>query len=162
MKTIEELRNGASQTGRLEWIGIAEARMADLVSVSDATVQAGTGIDGEHHARSGRSDRQVTMLQHEHLRVIAAISGRDEVPPELLRRNLTISGINLLALKDCRFRIGDVVFEGTGKCDPCSRMEENLGEGGYSAMLGHGGITTRVLKGGTIRVGDPVAVLREQ
>jgi len=159
MKTVHELRQTMPQVGRLEWIGLAEARMADLVSVSDATVQEGTGIDGEHHAQSGKSDRQVTMLQHEHLAAIASMSGHDDVSPELLRRNLMISGINLLGLKDRRFRIGDVVFEGTGKCDPCSRMEENLGEGGYSAMLGHGGITTRVLEGGTIRVGDPVEAL---
>jgi hypothetical protein len=36
-------------------------------------------------------------------------------------------GINLLALKDKRIRIGDVEMEVTGLCHPCSRMEELLG-----------------------------------
>ncbi len=159
MKTIQELRCTFPQSGRLEWIGIADARLAELRSVQLATVQAGTGIAGEHHARSGKSKRQVTMIQQEHLPVIAAFTQRTDVTPALLRRNLVVSGINLLALKDQQFRIGNVVFEGTGKCDPCSRMEQNLGTGGFTAMWGHGGITTKVLQGGTIQVGDSVLVL---
>jgi MOSC domain-containing protein YiiM len=81
------------------------------------------------------------------------------VAPDLLRRNIAVAGINVLALKDRKFQIGDVLLEGSGPCEPCSRMEENLGPGGYNAMRGHGGITARVLEGGTIRVGDAVRVL---
>jgi MOSC domain-containing protein YiiM len=67
-----------------------------------------------------------------------------------------VSGLNLLALKDCDFRIGQAVLRYTGPCHPCSRMEEVLGRGGYNAMRGHGGITAAVVSGGRLTLGDAV------
>ena len=79
--------------------------------------------------------------------------------PALLRRNVVVSGIPLIALKERRFRIGDVLLEGTDECDPCSRMEDALGPGGYNAMRGHGGLCARILEGGVFRIGDRVEAL---
>ena len=84
--------------------------------------------------------------------------GKGNIDPAFTRRNLVVSGINLLALKDKQFYVGEVLLEYTGLCHPCTRMEENLGPGGYNAMRGHGGITARILNGGVIRMGDPVSL----
>lgn len=156
MRTIAELKGSLPHAGRLEWIGASPRSRAPIVALESAVVRAGTGIDGDHHAKSGVSIRQVTLIQQEHLAAIASLAHRASAEPELLRRNLVVSGINLLALKDRRFRIGQVELEGTGPCAPCSRMEENLGPGGYNAVRGHGGITARALTSGEIRIGDPV------
>ena len=74
----------------------------------------------------------------------------------MLRRNIVVSGINLLALKHQQFQVGEVLLETTGICAPCSRMEENLGAGGYNSMRGHGGITAKIIQGGQIKIGDIV------
>ena len=77
-----------------------------------------------------------------------------------LRRNLVVSGINLLALKNARLQVGAAVLEVVGPCQPCSRMEETIGPGGYAAMRGHGGMTARVVATGVIQQGDVVRALQ--
>lgn len=156
MKAIEALKAEHRQHGQVEWIGLSSSHRGVINVVSSADAETGTGLIGDHHATKGKSKRQITLIQHEHLAVVAGLLRVDEIRPEDLRRNLVISGINLIALKDQTFRVGNVLLQGTGPCAPCSRMTENLGPGGYNAMRGHGGITTRVLEPGTIRVGDQV------
>ena len=53
------------------------------------------------------------------------------------------------------FQIGKVLLQTTVICIPSSRIEQNLGPGGYNAMHGHGEITTKVLQSDEIQIGDP-------
>lgn len=157
----QDLYNNFPQAGKLEWIGVRRKKRGRVDSLDSTQAQLGQGLEGDHRtagpARS-TSKRQVTLIQAEHLPVIAVLAGRDHLDPAEMRRNLVISGINLTALKDKRFSIGEVLFEGSGACPPCSRMEEALGEGGLNAMRGHGGITARVVEPGALQVGDEVRV----
>jgi MOSC domain-containing protein YiiM len=143
--------------GRLDWIGLRPARRVPLRIVEQATLIAGRGIEGDRYRTSTNGARQVTLIAAEDIAAIAAFLGRGDVAPELLRRNLVTRGINLLALKGQRFRIGAALLEGAGDCAPCSRMEETFGVGGYNAVRGRGGLTARVLEGGMIHIGDQVA-----
>ena len=154
---LHEYHETVPQIGCVEWIGLSPETRGEILVVEEAEVVVGQGLVGDHHSKKKTGgDRQVTLVQKEHLAVIAQWVQKVEVTPELLRRNLLVSGINLVSLKKQTFRIGEVVLQGTGNCAPCSRMEENLGEGGYQAMRGHGGITAKVISGGTIQVGDTV------
>ena len=153
---VKELLGVIPQVGRLAWIGLRPAHRVPMQVVASAQAETGRGLIGDRYVESPGTKRQVTLIQAEHLPLLAALTGRAHVPPEWLRRNLVVSGVNLLALKDRRFVIGEVLLEGTGLCHPCSRMEEVLGAGGYNSMRGHGGITARVVAGGVIRVGDAV------
>jgi MOSC domain-containing protein YiiM len=159
------------RAGRLEAIHLRPARREPALTVTSTQVLVDRGLQGDHTAartpsRPGGGKRQVTLIQAEHLPVIAAFAGLPAVDPALLRRNLVISGLNLLAAR-ALFRdepmvlhLGeDVVLEITGPCDPCSRMEELLGHGGYNAMRGHGGLNARVLRGGLLEVGNAVRCL---
>ncbi len=158
MIPLADLKTTFPQAGRVDWIGIARERMGAIEVVDSVEVRLRTGIVGEHHANGGNSKRQVTLIQAEHLTVIASLLGRESIAPEQLRRNIVVSGINLIALKDQCFRVGLTVLRGMGACVPCSRMERNLGIGGYNAVRGHGGLNTVVVEPGTISVGDRVQI----
>ena len=153
---IGRLLAGPMRPGRLEWIGLRPARRAPMSTPVSAMLIAGHGLEGDRYDTKRDGPRQVTLIAIEDLAATAAFLGLSGISPELLRRNLVVSGVNLLALKDRRFRVGTALLEGSGECAPCSRMEEALGPGGYNAVRGHGGITARVIEGGDIAIGDMV------
>ena len=141
----------------MAWIGIRTERRAEPESVSSVEINEDTGLAGDHY-NNKKGRRKVTLIQHEHLVGMGQILGKN-IDPGWTRRNIVVKGINLLSLHDAQFTIGKVVIlKGTGYCHPCSRMEENLGPGGYNAMRGHGGITAEVICGGNIGIGDDVSL----
>lgn len=138
------------RAGKLDWIGISESAESAIRALDRVELAPGMGVTGDYHML-----REVTLIQAEHLKVVEALLGKP-VKPEQLRRNLVVSGLNLQALEGTRFQIGEALLEAVGSCPPCERMEENLGTGGLDAMCGHGGITAKVVEGGSIGVGDEV------
>lgn len=156
---MQELLATMPQQGKVEWIGLRPAKRAALDIVERVEALENRGLAGDHRSQREGGKRQVTLFQAEHLPMLAALTGHEEIPPEWLRRNIVVSGINLFALRDRRFTIGDVILEGSGTCPPCSRMEKTLGPGGYNAMRGHGGINARVISGGEIRLADTVCLV---
>ncbi len=160
--TLQQLMDTLPQKGKLTWIGLRPDRKEALVEVQEVQVSEENGLEGDHYAGKRNKKRQVTLIQQEHLEGVASMLGLQTVHPGETRRNLVVKGINLLALKDKAFCIGEVILEGTGLCHPCTRMEENLGPGGYNAMRGHGGITALVIQGGKIRLGDPIMLFESK
>lgn len=155
---LGKLMAALPRAGTVEWIGVRPARDTAMVAVESAQASTGGGLTGDRY-KGGNGKRGITLIQAEHLPVIAALSGHEHVAPDTLRRNLVVSGIPVVALKGRRFRVGGLVLEGTESCDPCSRMEDALGPGGYNAMRGHGGLCARIVEGGIVRVGDAVEAL---
>ena len=157
---LKELMDLIPQTGRLEWIGVRPGKKEVLTELKSVRIEQGIGLEGDRFRGSVCGKRQVTLIQQEHLQVVANILGKSEIDPGWIRRNLVVSRINLLSLKHQSFQIGEVVLQTTGICAPCSRMEEILGPGGYNAMRGHGGITAKILQAGEIQIGDPVHLFK--
>lgn len=162
MKTLRDLMTPPDHIqGRVDAIVVRSAPRDRARTVEQTMALAGIGLSDDRLGQRGEAElstRQVTLIQQEHLPLIAAFARSGPLDPVDLRRNLVVSGINLLSLKKARLQVGEAVLELVGPCAPCSRMEEVIGPGGYAAMRGHGGMTARILEGGLIRVGDVVRV----
>ena len=165
---LRDLTQRFPLAGRIDTIFLRPARLAPLLSPTEALVEPGRGLIGDRRSAAPRlgdlaQKREVTLLQAEHLPVVAGLLGLPALDPARLRRNLVVSGINLLSMRSLfpdvrlQWRLGDdVILAITGTCEPWALMEAELGEGGYNAMRGHGGVTARVVAGGILRVGDAV------
>jgi len=150
--------NEYPQVGKVNWIGIRPSRNVKQIELQSVEAIVGEGLSGDRYSgKSGKRD--VSIIQAEHLEIVGRLLGKGTINPLLTRRNLVVSGVNLVSLKGKVIRLGSTELEITGPCAPCSKMETNLGPGGYNAMRGHGGITARVLKTGTISVGDTLEVI---
>jgi MOSC domain-containing protein YiiM len=130
MKTIRDLNAPPDVVGRVDMV-IVRGQSCDRARLVDATqAVAGIGLADDRLGRRGEAElstRQATLIQAEHLPVIARLARVADVDPIDLRRNLVISGINLLALKNARLQVGEAVLQIVGPCQPCSRMEEAVG-----------------------------------
>ena len=123
-------------------------------------VIAGIGIPGDRYAtKTGHwsaprwPDKELTLVE-------AEVADDLKLPVELFRRNVAIRGAQLLGLIGLRFRIGDVEFAGMRPCNPCQYLEELLERPGLLRdLVGHGGLRTKVLVSGHLRIGDEIEVL---
>ncbi|MGB5278862.1 MAG: MOSC domain-containing protein [Gammaproteobacteria bacterium] len=131
--SLDELMSHFTAAGRVEWLGIRPVKKMDMISVANVMLDPLLVVQGDHYAgRSG--NRQVTLIQAEHVAAIAGIMRMERVSADQVRRNIVVRGLNLLALKHKSFKLGEAILEFTGVCHPCSRMETALGFGGYNAM----------------------------
>jgi MOSC domain-containing protein YiiM len=73
-----------------------------------------------------------------------------------LDEQITVAGATLsnLAAKN-RFRVGEVLLEVLGPCEPCQKMNRH-GPGMQERLLGKRGTLAKVVEGGVIRIGDQV------
>ncbi len=126
---------------------VGSAPLYDLESVS---LNAGKGIAGD---RFCHSRYPITFFSLEVAEELFTALGQP-LSPELFRRNIIISGINLNELIGERFSIGGVGFEGVSHCAPCTWMNAVIGEGAYKLMRGRGGLRANVVAGGELILGD--------
>jgi len=120
-----------------------------------AELVADFGVQGDRHA--GRPERQVSILDAE---TVAELAGRGmPVSPGVLGENITVEGVPVMQLPEgARLRIGNAELEITGDRPACREMLDVHADA-LRAMVGRGGKMARVVRGGTVRPGDPIEVL---
>lgn len=100
--------------------------------------------------------RQVTLIEQEKWAAAEQQLGL-QIDPAARRANLLIRGVALERTRGRRLAIGSTIIEIRGETVPCERMDE-AAEGLQAALRPdwRGGAFGQVVRGGKIRVGDPV------
>jgi MOSC domain-containing protein YiiM len=127
----------------------------------EATVTTVDGIVGDRLGRGGKDrNRQVTLLSDELWAETCAGLGAS-LPWTARRANVLIRGVDFDAVSiGTKLRFGtDVILQVTGVTLPCKRMDE-----AYPGLQGElhgrrGGLTCRVVRGGTLRIGDGLSLV---
>ena len=116
--------------------------------VEEAELIAEKGLKGCIHGRPG-SKRQVLLMAAETLELLRLESGA-------VKENITTRGLDYGRIASGeRLKIGDVILEATGPCEPCYRMDE-IRDGLKAELRGRRGWLFRVVQGGKIRGGDQI------
>jgi MOSC domain-containing protein YiiM len=116
---------------------------------------ANFGLEGDRHA--GRPLRQVSILNAETVSELAEAGM--PVEPGVLGENITVEGVQVMQLAEgSRLRIGEAELEITGDRPSCREMLE-VHRDALKAMSGRAGKMARVVRGGTVRPGDPVELI---
>ncbi len=149
--------------GEVISIHITSKAEASMAPVEEVRAEPGLGLAGDrYHAHTGTysetpgTGRDVTFIASEAIEEIADDHGIRLAPGES-RRNITTKGIDLNALVDKEFRVGEVVLRGMRLCEPCEYLQNHTGKDGLTKALVHrGGLRADIVRGGMIRVGDEI------
>jgi len=136
-------------TGLVSHLFLKPDHGSPMHEVREVEAVDGKGLKGD--ISFGRGIRQVLIMEAETVEHFG-------LGPGMARENLLVTGLRLADIpRGGLVTVGEALLEVTGDCTPCSFMDE-LRPGLQNAIRGKRGIIARVVTGGTIRVGDPVAV----
>jgi MOSC domain-containing protein YiiM len=146
--------------GTVEEIFVTTEGSAAMQSVEEIETVEGCGIKGDRYCEgTGFWTRygdvcQITLIQGEHL---------DEIEDQGLaiksgqhRRNIVTRGVDLLALRGKRFKVGGVLLEFDRSRPPCRHVQDLSEKGMTRALKNRGGICAKVIQEGPIRPGDAI------
>jgi MOSC domain-containing protein YiiM len=147
------------------FIHISPKAEQPMVAVNEVRAEPGRGLESDRYAEhlgtyseTPGSGREVTLIASEELALAERKHGVKLAPGES-RRNITTCGIDLNALVEREFRVGEVVLRGTRLCEPCEYLQGLTGRDGLLKALVHrGGLRCDIVRGGTIHVGDEISV----
>ncbi len=137
-------------------IHVAQRRNAAAEPCNQVTVRSNFGIVGDYRSEKFQIG-QITLIEEETINTMSRELGY-EIPAGSSRRQILVKGIKLNELIGRNLRIGQILVRVEDKCNPCKKMEKNIGPGAKNAMDDKGGIRCRIIEGGTLHVGDKITV----
>jgi MOSC domain-containing protein YiiM len=155
-------------TGVVRYLHITPRAFLPMRAMPEVRLIEGKGIEGDRYmigreegfySHKPEEGRQVTLFELETL--VALKRDADiELGPEEHRRNVTVEGVPLTHLVGRQFWLGETLLEATRLSIPCRHIEEITGKAIFDPLINRSGLNCRILKGGTVTVGDPVRNVR--
>ncbi len=123
------------------------------IPMQSVELKAGYGIEGDRYAKREEGHRrQITFFDLATIDALSEFSGK-EIPPQTVRRNVFVRGIDLPTLVGKNFSIQGVKFVGVDPCPPCEWMDKMMGDGAKDLMEGRGGLRAKILTEGSLSLG---------
>lgn len=142
--------------GKVISINISETKGVVKNPINEGQFKENHGLIGDAH--SGNWHRQVSLLAKESIEKMNE-AGANNLTPGKFAENITTEGLVLYELPvGTKIQIGETLQEVTqiGKeCHKGCAIKQLVGD----CVMPKEGIFTKVLKGGTIKVGDKITVL---
>ncbi len=141
--------------GKVVALSVSREKGVPKENVPEVRIVEGYGVEGDAHG--GAWHRQVSFLDTRTLEYMRDLLGREVRPGELAENvtvDLDLSGVRVgdrIAAGECLFEVtqigkkchtGCAIFQRVGRCEMRNR-----------------GVFARVLRGGVLRVGDPIELL---
>lgn len=126
-----------------------------IVEVMEVECVAGSGLLGDRYLDFRKNYKgQITFFAFEVFERLCAHFDIHDKSAGVLRRNLIVSGVDLLSLIGREFEIQGVKFRGTQHCAPCEWMNTAFAPGAEQLLKDNGGLRAQILSDGTITVGE--------
>jgi len=154
--------------GRIVAIYTAAHAGAPMQARSEAHAVPGRGLAGDRYFADngrfsaepvpGREITELTLIESEVVEYLSLEWGLD-VDEADSRRNVVTRGVSLNDLVGVEFDVGDARLHGASLCEPCISLVKSPEHRHLLRALAHkGGLRARILREGTLAVGDPIVV----
>ena len=132
-------------------IYIAPATRLPMRSVQTVRAKTGGGLEGDRYENA--KHRHVSIFSTGELAEASEIYGQI-IDPSLTRRNVLLETGALNRTPGHLLTVGDTELQVVRDAAPCRILDDAIGDGSRSAMRRRAGVICRVLKGGSISIGD--------
>ena len=123
-----------------------------MVRLPEVECVAGKGLQGDRYFDHKPDYKgQATLFSWSVYEALCAQFDRLDMEPDVFRRNLLVSDVDLNALIGEEFELQGVRMRGSEEAKPCYWMNEAVAEGAHEAMHGRGGLRVRILSDGILR-----------
>ena len=159
------MTDGSRASGRVVGIFVAPRPSSPVEGRSEVRAVEGRGLEGDRYltgtgtwSATPGTGRQMTLIEREAVEELRSRDGID-LRPEELRRNIVTEGVALEELVGREARVGEVIIRGMRLCEPCAHIESLTHPGVVKGLIHRAGLRADIVAGGTIRVGDPIALV---